>query len=244
MATWITARHVVYSATGKPISVTDADSRVTTTAYDDLDRVLTMTDPILRKVHYEYCTLANANCAALALRVEKRGWGSPIEPYATYTYTLNGKQASVADGEGHVTSYAYDGHDRLWQTTFPDSSTEKFGYDRTGNIVERRTRANEAILYSYNAANWPQTKTVPSPGGVVTTWTYDLAGRLEQIGDTAGYVINPVYTANKAFRLTSVVRTVPGLAGTQTVAYDYDAAGNRPSSPGRAAILCNTRSIR
>ena len=48
VATWITARHVVYSATGKPISVTDADSQVTTTAYDDLDRVLTMTDPILQ----------------------------------------------------------------------------------------------------------------------------------------------------------------------------------------------------
>lgn len=225
--TWIAAKTTVYTPTGKPYTVTDADSRTTTTDYDGLDRALTVTDPIGRKVHYEYCEPTDTNCAALAVRIEWRAWGSALQQaYETYTYTANGKQATVYDANGatHITAYAYDHHDRLSQTTFPDATYEALSYDPNGNILTRRTRAAETIAFQYNTLNWVAQKTTPER---VTTSAYDLAGRLEQISDDAGYAINPEYTSTQAFRMTSVIRTVPGLTGTQTVSYQYDAAGNR-----------------
>ncbi|MFN8946601.1 MAG: RHS repeat domain-containing protein, partial [Alphaproteobacteria bacterium] len=67
-------------------------------------------------------TLKVYNAASEVIE-ERRAVGTPIEQaYAQYTYTLNGKQASVQDARGNQTSYSYDGFDRPLRTTFPKES--------------------------------------------------------------------------------------------------------------------------
>src|SRR5437773_12299683 len=51
------------------------------------------------------------------------------------TYTPDGLLASLTDANGHATSFAYDGFDRLATTTYPLGSTEAFTYDADGNLV-------------------------------------------------------------------------------------------------------------
>ena len=77
---------------------------------------------------------------------ERRAVGTPIEQaYVRYTYTLNGKQASVQDARGNQTSYSYDGFDRPLRTTFPNATFEQLTYDVLDRVTAKRTRANQTI---------------------------------------------------------------------------------------------------
>lgn len=73
-----------------------------------------------------------------------------LSDVARFTYTLNGRTATVKDGENNLTTYEYDGHDRLLKTRYPvatlgaaSSSTtdyEQANYDANGNVTQRRLR--------------------------------------------------------------------------------------------------------
>lgn len=51
--------------------------------------------------------------------------GSPVQVLATHTYAPNGHELSFTGASNHVITYAYDGLDRLIQTTFPDQGEFK-----------------------------------------------------------------------------------------------------------------------
>lgn len=78
---------------------------------------------------------------------------------------------------------SYDGFDRLSRITFSDSTYEEFGYDARDNQLSKLTRAGQTIASTYDALDRVATRSVPRPGGasaIVTTYTYDLAGRATQ----------------------------------------------------------------
>lgn len=80
---------------------------------------------------------------------------------ATSTYTLNGRLATLTDGENNRTTYEHDGHDRLAKTLFPSPTKgagtsnpadyEQLGYDANGNVTSKRVRDGQSIFYSYDA---------------------------------------------------------------------------------------------
>ncbi len=165
--------------------------------------------------------------------------GSAVEiAYATHAWTPDGKEASVTDADGNKTAYAYDGFDRLAQTTYPAVTLpgqvdvldfESFAYDANGNAVSHRLRGGGSVTSVFDALNRMTGRTVPAYGGqaaaVTTTTAYDLAGRETAVSDTLGNVIASAYDA--AGRRASTTQTIPGLTGTKTVSYQYDAASNR-----------------
>ncbi|MBI3677515.1 MAG: RHS repeat protein, partial [Proteobacteria bacterium] len=222
VTTWLTVGQKTYTPTSKVATTTDADSRVVSTAYDALDRPDVITDPIGRKSHFTY------NAAGETL-VEYRAWTSTLqEAYATYSYTPNGKQASVydADGSTHITAFAYDGFDRLLTTTFPDSTTEQLSYDADSDVLTKLNRSGQTLTYTYDNLDRLATKLMPaSPSNITTTWTYDLASRITNLSDTPGNQL--AYSFDTAKRVTSVATTLPGLTGAKTISYQYDVAGNR-----------------
>src|ERR1700741_1251848 len=172
VATWIATRTITYTPTSKPATVKDADNRTTTTDYDNLDRVSTVTDPVSRQTHFVYCTAADADCSANAVRKEQRAYNTNFQQdYAVYTYTLNGKQASVkdADGGSHTTTRAYDSFDRLISTIFPGGTHEDLIYysggtlcSANGSPCQRITRAGDTITYTYDRLDRMTSKVVPS----------------------------------------------------------------------------------
>lgn len=145
---------------------------------------------------------------------------------ASFAYSANGKTASVSDGRGNLTSYNYDGFDRLAQTTYPSltnsgaSSTtdyEKLNYDANGNVTSRQLRDGTSIAFSYDNLNRIKTKTPPN-GELAVSYDYDLLGRIlttSNSGQTLGFsydALGHVTAATQAFG---------------TLQYKYDAAGNR-----------------
>jgi RHS repeat-associated protein len=144
----------------------------------------------------------------------------------TNSYTLSGKLASVADGENNLTTFEYDGHDRLAKTRYPvpaqgalvSSTTdyEALSYDPNGNIIQRRLRDGQLINSTYDNLNRVTLKDLPAPE-IDVSYSYDLMGRL--VSATQGTAVTQAYDA--------LGRMVSETTPLGTMAYQYDAGGRR-----------------
>lgn len=121
-------------------------------------------------------------------------------------YTRNGLQESVADGKGNLTTYVYDGHDRLVQTRFPSSTSagasstsdyEGLTWDAAGNVTQRRLRDGQPISLTYDNLNRLTFKDVPNgaPGEHDVSYAYDNAGRVTAITSPSGRNLSFGYDA-------------------------------------------------
>ncbi|TWB43906.1 RHS repeat-associated core domain-containing protein [Nitrospirillum pindoramense] len=200
----------------------DGPDRITRNTYDSLNRVTVVT----------------------------RAYGTSVQQdYATYTYTADGMKETERDANGNLTTYVYDGLDRLSKWRFPSSSTagqssttdyEEYGYDQNGNRTSLRKRDQLKINFLYDALNRQtaacyngldqQTGQCASQGATPNvTNSYDLLGRLTQASSSAQTV---TYQYDNAGRVTSTT------AGGRTLGYGYDADGDRTSLtyPGSVTV--------
>jgi len=154
--------------------------------------------------------------------VEYRAYHTSLqEPYARYTYTPNGKQATVKDAKGNTTTNAYDGFDRLSALTFPDSSVEQYQYDNNDNRTQRITRQGDTINYTYNAQDREIIKDLPNVTGSDVYSRYDLTGHklFAHYGSINGWGVAYVYDV--AGRLKTE------QTNGRALNYTVDPAGNR-----------------
>jgi YD repeat-containing protein len=156
---------------------------------------------------------------ALGRQISVSNLGVQAAPLLQQAYTPDGLLASLTDANSHATSFAYDGFDRLTTTTYPLGSTEILTYDADGNVLTRKTRANQTISFAYDTLNRLTTKTPPAPAPVVS-YRYDLNGRLTSASDSSAAIAAPP----------------PGSSYATNISYD---AVNRPTavswSPAPAA---------
>ncbi|QMW22469.1 RHS repeat-associated core domain-containing protein [Sandaracinobacteroides saxicola] len=165
------------------------------------------------------------------LKVQE-GVGIPAEAAdeRTLTYTSNGQVATVKDANNNLTTYVYDGFDRLSQTRYPlagggGSSTTDYEavtlYDPNGNVIQRRLRDTQLINYTYDNLNRITVKDVP---GTVEDiyYSYDNLGRQLWARYASPTGASGVFNDFDALgRLTT--STVYG----RPVSYQYDLAGRR-----------------
>ncbi len=145
-------------------------------------------------------------------------------------YTSNGKVAHVVDANVNRTSYTYDGHDRLWRTSYPvstkgaDSSStsdyEQLSYgdgasDNT-NISVIRLRDGTTVALGYDKLNRLTSRT-PS-GEASVTFGYNLVG-LQTSVNRASDGVNIGYGYDALGRRTSETQPYG------SVAWQYDTAG-------------------
>ena len=170
----------------------------------------------------------------------------------TRTYTANGKLATVKDGENNLTTYVYDGHDRLGQIRYPLDTQgaqassaydlDGFGYDANGNVTSRRLRDQQWIYFTYDNLNRMTYKDLSGISVDQDVWyTHDLLGRMTgTTGEANGH--NVTFTFDALGRTLSETSRYGGtktfqydLAGRRTrltwgdgfyVTYDYDVTGN------------------
>jgi RHS repeat-associated protein len=141
-----------------------------------------------------------------------------------------GKIASITDAEGRTTTYTYTPQDQtftnpenseqvtftfynLTQITYPDGSTEQYGYDSNGNMTSHTDRGGRTWHYTYNNQGLPLT--ITNPLGGVTTYTYNPDGTRATSTDSDTGVTSYSYDACK--RLTTI--TYPG-GSTRQITYD------------------------
>ena len=134
---------------------------------------------------------------------------------ATYTYTPNGLLATVKDAGNNVTSYTYDGYDRLERITHPDSTFEGLVWDNAGRLTSRTTRAGQTITHGYDDLDRLTSRTGP---GLSDTLTYDGSGRIVDASHPDG-LVHHVYDG------LGRVDTVTWPGG-RTVGHEYDGASN------------------
>ncbi|MEQ1549246.1 MAG: RHS repeat-associated core domain-containing protein [Chakrabartia sp.] len=177
--------------------------------------------------------------------------GTPVATdEETSTYTLNGKLATIKDGENNLTTYEYDGHDRLAKTRFPvptfgaalSSTTdyEQLTYDPNGNVTQRRLRDGQMILSTYDNLNRVTLKDVPNtvPYEFDISYSYDLLGRATQLShpiSANSFTYDGLGRRVSETSLWGAKTSDYDLEGRRTkithsdgfsVSYDYDVVGN------------------
>lgn len=98
--------------------------RVTTNAYDALNRLVSVIDPY-------------------------KGATKPT----TYLYDQAGNLTKVTDPQGLDTTYTYNGHNNLITQVSPDTGTTKFGYNATGNVTTKLDAAGRCTVTAYDTLN-------------------------------------------------------------------------------------------
>jgi len=162
--------------------------------------------------------------------------------YARYTYSPNGKQKTITDANSNLTTFDYDGFDRLYQTTYPSPATganssntsdyESYGYDANGNRTSLRKRDGSVIAYSYDALNRKTVEDLPGGAASDVYYEYDLNGAILSAKFESNVGIGITYTYDYLGRKLS--ETSYGM----TVSYQYDAAGNRTQVTLAGWLLC------
>jgi RHS repeat-associated protein len=142
----------------------------------------------------------------------------------TYVYSPNGKQTSITDANGNITTYVYDGFDRLAETDYPSATTagvsnsgdkELFDYDPADNMIHHTKRDGTPMTAMvYDALNRQTT----GPDG--TVFGYDLVGRKTSASRSS---LSQAYTFDALGRM----KTDTGPLGE--VQYAYDLGGRRIS---------------
>jgi RHS repeat-associated protein len=199
-------------------ATTDADL-ITTTAYDALDRPVSVTN-VLGTATTSYSgrqhteTDVNGN---VTLR----------------TFDALGRLASVGEQEGsstYTTSYSYTAADQLAVMNDPTGNVRNFTYDQRG----ARLTATDLHASSADTAygTWTYTydsrglmASAVSPDSITTNYTYDSLGRktAEDVTASSGTELTYAYDSctNGVGRLCTA--TVLGSSATD---YDYDTLGN------------------
>jgi RHS repeat-associated protein len=137
----------------------------------------------------------------------------------TFTYDGRGRLSQTAQG-GRVTTYGYDGADRLVSITDPLSRVSTYGYDAAGNITQQVLPGARTITSTFDAAG--NRLTLAPPDRPVHGFTYnsvDLTSQYAPPNVGAG-TNNTGFTFNLDQQLTQLSRP-----DGNNVALAYDSAG-------------------
>ena len=157
--------------------------------------------------------------------------GYAVDPITQqFTWTDNGQLQTARDGDGNLSTWEYDGFDRVLRLLFPtlNGSTSNpddymgYGYDANSNVVMVRPRGNRdpadpVFTTTYDALNRPIQLDAPASVPDVT-YAYDNLGRITGASQP-GHAMT--WSWDALGRLTS--QTDP----FGTYGFQYDAAGRR-----------------
>ena len=155
----------------------------------------------------------------------------------TYDYTGVGLVSYLAiSGESGNFSYTYDGDNRLYTVTNPNSVQVSFSYDNGG----RRTYITDPgsyVQYSYNARNWITSVYNRTTGGTTrydasyaynNGCTWDNCGNpLVRTENIAGSTYTTTLTYDNVYRETAETKKDSDNNTIYALSYGYDACGNR-----------------
>ncbi len=197
-----------YDAAGRLSTVVITGVGTTTYTYDARDRVTQMTNPFGAVVQYLYDALDNLKKITY-----------PDNKTVQNQFNAAGKVTQQIDWTGGITSYTYAPFGALSTTTLPNGITIKREYDSANRLATTTYKnAPQTILFrqAYVRDARGFITSITEDGSVasstVTTYQYDLAGRL--IG-ASGSPLNKSYGYDQVGNLTTLGN------GTATTTYQY-----------------------
>ncbi|MFI6921780.1 RHS repeat-associated core domain-containing protein [Nonomuraea spiralis] len=242
-----------YDAMGNQTQILDGEGRLTTSAFDGVGRLTSVT----------------------GVAYTPPG-GTAITPKTAYSYDAAGRLVKTTDPRGAITTAEYDALDNLvrltdppaaqgqtagtWLSEYdllgelratvdPTGARQQFTYDDLGRQITRTTLERKPATASYTTdlqyndagdvtkvtlpGNKVTSYTVNAAGEVttqtdpatnITTYEYDLAGRPAKVTDAERNSLASEY--DPAGRLTGLKRVDKNGVTVRAVGYGYDAAGN------------------
>ncbi|SFF55182.1 RHS repeat-associated core domain-containing protein [Actinacidiphila alni] len=238
-----------YDVDGRPVSEAVSDStggdatRTTITAYDDSDRVESVTDPAGLTTSYTYDEFGRKSTESdpdgvtyaygyspigqLTTTTLKHWIGDPTTPSTatdlvteSRSYDPAGRLASVTDSMGRTTKYNYFDDDLLQSETVASGTTsaqtdKAYDYDAAGNVIW------ECDVWEDGSCARP------------TQYTVDQAGRTTRtVVDPSGANRTTVNTFDPDNNVLSQLLTGSG-GDTRQIGFAYDALGNTTSQSVR-----------
>jgi len=155
---------------------------------------------------------------------------------ATMSYRSNGQIETLTDAEDNMTTYVYDGHDRLSRTYMPSPTTDNAS---STTDYEEMTYATASV--GGNTLSTPLVASVRRRDGASIAFSHDALGRLT-LFDRPGTERDQSYTYDLLGRVTRAEQTNAWIdyawdalgrlashtdGGYGTTAFQYDAAGRR-----------------
>ncbi|MFF9428903.1 RHS repeat-associated core domain-containing protein [Streptomyces sp. NPDC014746] len=239
-----TAQYQTIAGTELPTSMSDADGRKDTYAYDAAGNTLSVTtsgteggqrsytyngaSPTCGGFQGQRCTAKDANGKTTSFAYDTKGNLTKVTPPAplgvtTYTYDALGRTATSTDGRGVKTLYTYDARDRITKTDTSGYATVTYTYDPDGNITSR-TDTTGTTRWTFDGLNREQFRILEDASTV--TLAYTPGGELDWYKDPNG---KTDYTWDKAGRLTELLDP----AGKKTTyAYNNNDKRTKTTYPG------------
>lgn len=218
-----------YNSSNQLLTSTNPDGGVTTNYYDTRGNKIattgpsgnpstcnptTSSTPCADTTTYTYNNLSQVTCEGEPNSANNTcaspGDGTGI---ITYTYTSDGKRASMTDSTG-TTSYQYDALDRLISTTNGAGATVTYGYGQNSEL--------NCISYPNSAGNTcnPSSPCPTTSTNGIVCYSYNQANQMTEMTDWAGNSFDYGYDANDSVTSLSINE------GAVDVATAYDDAGN------------------
>ncbi len=142
-------------------------------AYDDNDRIRTLSDPLRNTRRFEYD--ANSRLAAFTDRSGNT---------STFDYDAVGNVSEIRNGAGEAVGFTYDGRNQLRSIGDGLGTSVDYDYDAQGRL----TSVTDALGKTGTLARdvMGRVTGLTAPGGQTTNYTYDAVGRLISIRSASG----------------------------------------------------------
>jgi len=189
-----------YDANGNQLTrtttrTTPTGTETLTKTYDDMNRVVQITDPeggsvdsvfnAIGKIH----NITNLNGHTMRYEYTATGDTSkivyPDSTYESWTYDAESRKTAFRDRGGRVTQYTYDANGNLILTLYPDGSTIQQDYDDANRMIGKVDQRGFATRYEYDDAG--RNTTVTDALGKVTQYSYDGNNRKTRMVDANGH---------------------------------------------------------
>ncbi|TAM09378.1 MAG: RHS repeat protein [Nevskiaceae bacterium] len=239
-----------YDAAGALLSRIDAMGQTTQYQYDALNRLTQIAYSVGTTIGYSYDQGANGIGRLTGMT---DGAGSTAWTYDAYGHVLQKTQQSeIINGQNLTTGYGYDGAGQLTDIVYPSGSHYTYGWTQgrvtTVTLLGKTVlgiHLNDQVLadhIAYRPFDGPRAWTFGN--GESVTRTYDLDGRLATYGlgtlgyDAAGRITRltqggaSILTGSKTWTYDALDRLASYGNGSTTIAYGYDANGNRVAQSG------------
>jgi YD repeat-containing protein len=245
-----------YATDGNLQSKTDFNGKMTTFAYDNMQRLMAKTpDASLNEpaVSFTYndlgqrASMTDASGMTNYLYDSRNRLQSKATPNGTlsYTYDESGSIKTVRSNHtsGVSVDYSYDELNRL-QTVKDNrlvgNQNTTYNYDAVGNLQSYSYPNQVTTSYAYNNLNRLTTLTVSNTTNGLASYAYTLgaAGNRTQVVESNSRTVN--YTYDDLYRLTS--ETIANSANNGQIAYQFDAVGNRLQRNSNVNSIANQTS--
>ncbi|MEO8392107.1 MAG: RHS repeat-associated core domain-containing protein [Chloroflexota bacterium] len=231
----------LYDANSNRTRATDARSNATNMAFDALDRLITITDPLTKVASTGYDSRDNATSQSdfrtLSTTYVYDGFNrviqatSPDTGTTVYNYDLAENVTSQTDARGVVTNRTFDALNRPLTVTFPAYSGENmaFTYDSTasgnkgvGRLTGITDESGTTALTYDDVGNVTQSVRTIGAQSYTTAYAYDVANRVTQVTYPSGRTVT--YTYDSHGKIITVV-TSTGTPATLASSITYEPFG-------------------